>query len=503
MKNYSTVKEKEQSNAEIMGQKRQEKALREFKQVLNDLIFLLRSASEMETVYMYWINRSRNQFVMETKSTVCNNVMFKDRISFENHFLNEYKDLDEPTAVVLDETISASALTHYYNEVPVQYVTLLPFVNNGETVAITVLESKDHIFTQNKNDVIYSYINALRNVLNTYLEISDLYEQQDEWIDYEESISQLQVRCHRAELVKRLLNLVQSYLHDGGVSFITKGMGSWCNVMNADNAEYAPPIGMKMEERSMAYEAIEQGASEFAIHFNNNPKRLSPRELHSEGATLAIPLMMKDRRQGVFLVYDKNPLIFKESTKHKLINLVRVAGLQMLSNNPKLDVDNPVFSNEYDAFLPDLWEEMVNAELTKLDKNNKKFHSWFGLVTLSKLPELRTKLRMEDLDQMQKDLIGAFNPSQFGYSGILGYHSDYVYSFFIQSKDEEAVQHWTQSLKEKFTDSFELKNGMHIETGIKVGFTKLDEGYSDSYQILSNAKSALSQALKSNKNEAI
>lgn len=501
MKNYATVKEKDQSDIEIMGQKRQEKALREFKQVLNDLIFLLRSASEMETVYMYWINRSREQFVMETKSTTLNNVMFKDRISFENHFLNEYKDLEEPTAIEVDENIPASALNHYYNDVPVRYITLLPFVNNGETVAITVLESKDHIFTEEKSDVIYSYINALRNVLNTYLEISDLYEQQNEWIDYEESISHLQVRGHRAELVKRVLNLVQTFLHDGGASFITQGMGGWYNVMNADQARYAPPIGMKMEERSMAYEAIEEGTSEFAIHFNNNPKRLSPRELHSEGATLAIPLMMKDRRQGVVLVYDKNPLIFKESTKHKLVNLVRIAGLQMLSNNPKLDVDDSVFSNEYDAFLPDLWEEMVNAELARLDNN--KLHSWFGLVTLSKLPELRTKLRMEELDQMQRDLVGAFNPSQFGYSGILGYHSDYVYSFFIQSKDEEAVQNWTQSLKKKFAGSFELKNGVQIETGIKIGFAKLDEGYSDSYQVLSNAKSALSQALKSNKNEAI
>jgi len=502
MKNYATAREKERSNAEMVGQKRQEKALREFKQVLNDLIFLLRSASDMETVYMYWVNRGREQFVMETKSTVLNNVMFEDRIGFEQHFLDEYKDLDEPVAVEVGEDIPASALKHYYNEVPVKYVTLLPFVNNGETVALTVLESSDHIFTDDKSDVIYSYINALRNVLNTYLEISDLYEQQDEWIDYEERLSVLETRCHRAEMIKRLLNLVQSFLHDGGVSFITQGMESWCNVMNADDAKYAPPVGMKMEERSMAYEAAEQGETEFAIHFNNNPKRLSPRELHSEGATLAIPLIMNDRRQGVVLVYDKNPLIFKESTKHKLVNLVRIAGLQIQANDPKLDIDGPIFANDYNAFLPDLWEQVVDSELARLSRVDNKFHSWFGLVTISDLPELRTKLRIEQLDEMQRDLIAAFNPSQFGYPGILGYNSDYVYSFFIQSKDPDAVHNWSQSLKKKFSGSVELSNGIHIETGIKVGYVKLDEEYEDCYEVLSNAKSALSQALKS-KNEAI
>ncbi len=503
MKNYVTAREKERSNAEIMGQKRQEKALREFKQVLNDLLFLLQGASEMETVYMYWVNRSREQFVMETQSSVFENVMFKDRISFHNHFLDEFKDLDEPTAIEIGEDIPASKLNHYYNDVPVRYITLLPFVNNGETVAITVLESRDHIFTENKSDVIYSYINALRNVLNTYLEISDLYEQQDEWIDYEQAVSELQVRSHRSDMVKGLLSKIQDFLFDGGVSFITQGMGNWYNVMNADGANYAPPIGMKMEERSLVYEAAESGEAEFAIHFNNNPKRLSPRELHSEGATLAIPLMMKDRRQGVVLVYDKNPLIFKESTKHKLINLVRVAGLQMLSNNPNLDVDEAIFTNKYEAYLPELWELTVNAELKRIKGSGAGPKNWFGLITLSNLPELRTKLRMDQLDQMQKDLIAAFDPSQFGFNGILGYNSDYVYSFLIQSKDVDAVKKWSRAIKKKFTKSFELSNGIHIDTGIKVGFVRLNNEYSDSYQVVQNAKSALSQAMNSNKNEAV
>jgi hypothetical protein len=146
---------------------------------------------------------------------------------------------------------------------------------------------------------------------------------------------------------------------------------------------------------------------------------------------------------------------------------------------------------------------MVETELQRFKNGVRKFHSWVGLVTLSNLPELRTKLRLEQLKQMQKDLVAAFNPVEFGFPGVLGYHSDYVYSLFIQNKDEQAVQKWAQSLKKKFSGTFELSNGIHIDTGIKVGFVKLDEDYEDAYQLLSNAKTALSQALKSNKNEAI
>lgn len=497
MNSYTTAGAKDRSNEEIMGKKRQEKALREFKQVLEDLVFLLRSASEMETVYMYWVNRSRGQFVMETKSTVLDNVMFKDRISFEDHFLNEFKDVTEPVSLEVGKDIPSTSLSHYYNEISVRYVTLLPFVNNGETVAITVLESSEQIFNKNKGEVIYSYINALRNMLNTYLEISDLYGQQEEWTDYESCLDGLDIRCHHAVMVNKLLNIIQGFLHEGGVSFITKGTNGWCNVMNSGSAYYAPNIGMGMEERTMAHEALEKGEAEFAIHFNNNPKRLSPRELHSEGATLAIPFLMDDRRHGVILVYDKNPLLFKESTKHKLINLVRIAGLKIRANAPGINIDEPIFLNKYRACIPDIFELTVDSELDRLKGGKTKVHSWVGLITLANLPELRTKLRLEELNQMQEALLSTFGPQGFGFPGILGYHSDYVYSFFLQNKDPEAVKKWTSLLKDRFLEPLELKNGVEIETGIKVGFVKLDDSYQDSYQLVSNAKAALSQALKS------
>ena len=164
MESYAEARQKDRSNAEIMGQKRQEKALREFKQVLNDLVFLLRNATDMETCSLYWVNRSREQFVLETKATVLSNVMFQDRVRFGDHFLNEYRDLAEPVSLRVGEDIQKEDLVHYYDEVSIEHVTLLPFLNNGETVAITVLESRSSSFKEGNSEVIYAYVDALRNV---------------------------------------------------------------------------------------------------------------------------------------------------------------------------------------------------------------------------------------------------------------------------------------------------------------------------------------------------
>lgn len=496
MDSYAKASQKDRSNAEIMGQKRQEKALREFKQVLKDLLFLLRNSSEMETCYLYWVNRSREQFVLETKATVLSNVMFQDRVRFDNHFLDRYKDISEPLSLEVGEDIDEDDLVHYYDEVPVRHLTLLPFINNGETVALTVLESMDHSFSENKSEVIHSYVDALRNMLNTYLEISDLYEKQEEWVDYESSLEVLEARSHHAELIFKMMNEVQSYLQNGGVSFIAQGMQEWCNVLNSEGARHAPPIGMPLKERTLGYEALQKGKPEFSIHFNNNPKRLSPREYHTEGATLAIPVLFHDRRQGLVLVYDQNPLIFKESTKHKFINFARLTSLKIQANNPTLDADHPFLTNEYLAFIPDLWERTIDSELHTVGDNGGTYFSWFGMVTLENLSSLRTRLRLEDLQHMQKDLISMFNPGRYGVPGMIGSHSDYVYTFFIQSKDQEAVSQWTKGLKKRLEEPVELTNGVQVETSIKVGFTRLDAEQADNYQVLQQAKSALSQAMK-------
>lgn len=493
---YARAREKDRSNAEMMGQKRQEKALREFKQVLEDLVFLLRSASGMETVYLYWVNRNRDQFVMETKSTALSNVMFQDRLQFEDHFLNTYKDIDEPLSLEIGEDISVDLLTHYYDQVPIKYVTLLPFLNNGETVAITVLESREQIFTDAQSEVIYSYIDALRNVLNTYLEISDLYEKNEEWIDYEKQLSIFDTPGHRADLIIRMMNSIQRIVPDGGVSLVARGMNDWCNVYNAEDAQDAPPLGLPLEERTLAFETLQKGAPEFNIHFNNNPKRLSPRERQAKGATLAVPLMLNDRRQGVVLVYDENPLVFKESTKHKIINLVRIAALKILAGKPGLDTNEPILANEYGAHLPDLWERVIDTELFRLRNRSTEYHTWVGLITPSNLAELRTKLRLEDLALMQKDLVSRFNPGRFGVPGIIGFNSDYVYTFIIQHTDSEAMERWKELLRKELANAVKLSDGQQIRTGIQTGVVKLNPNQKDSYQVMQDAKSALNKTIR-------
>ncbi len=485
-----------------MALDRQDKALREFKQIMEDLVHLLRTSTRVQLAYMCWVNHARQQFVWETNSTTLPNVMFQDRVNFEHHFLNEYKQIDEIKTLRVGEDIAKAKLMHYFDFVQAKSMILIPFINKGETVAITVLESDLDIEAERIKDQILSYNNALVNVLDTYLEVVDLHEQQKEWEVYEQSLSKFSPRQHRVEVFETLLNEMQTCILGGNVSLICQGMDTWNVVLNSEKSAKPPKIGLKVEEKSVAFDALEKGGPVFFMHFNNNPKRISSGEGITEGASLAIPVIIHDRRQAVVVVSHTDPLQFKDSTKHKLTNLVRIAALNIQASLSRSSMTSGLLTHNFEAYMTELWEATVQTEIRRLGRNGKS-RTWFGLISPDEINSLRTKFRMDELQKIQEDFVKFLNPSLYGLQGFIGFNSDYVYSFIIQSEKEDAIDQWIDKFKTRLAHGLRLSNGHTINIGFKIGLTEIDESSTNSYQLLTKAKKAHSEAVNSDEVEAV
>jgi hypothetical protein len=109
-------------------------------------------------------------------------------------------------------------------------------------------------------------------------------------------------------------------------------------------------------------------------------------------------------------------------------------------------------------------------------------------------------LRLEELKTLQKDLVKALNPSNYGLSGLIGFHSDYVYSFIMQGEDKNMVQDWAASLKEKYTEPYVTENKQSLQISLSFGYTCLHDDMNDVQQVQKEAKSALSSAVKNEDN---
>ncbi|MEX1011776.1 MAG: GAF domain-containing protein [Balneolaceae bacterium] len=484
-----------------MAIKREQKALREFKEILRDVVRLLCKATGAKMVHLHWVNRSRAQFVLETHSTSLSNVMFRDRVPVEEHFLNQWVDIDQIRQIEVGKDLAEEELSHYHDQLPVRHLMLVPFVNQGETVAITVLESEEPLPAAEMEIELSAYRNALLNILNTYLELTDLLENQIEWEEYEEGLDSLSDRLHKVEILSRAIGEMQKLLTAGGVVVLARGMETWSTVLATKEALDAPLVGLMLDEKSVAREALQNGKPEFAIHFNRSPKRISTDEGSTEGATLAIPLLIGDRRQAVAVVYDRNPLIFKESVKHRLVNLLRVAGQAIRIHTGESRVDQDFLASEYGSFIPELWEKTL--ELERDSGRISERHTWFGFITVDNVRELRAAHRLETLQRLQKKLVTSMNPARFGYAGFIGFHTDYIYTFILQSERPDSVESWLDRLSDMVIRPVALSGGEQVQVRLKSGFTRVTEDDNDLHRMTGRAKTALSEAVRSDQVERV
>lgn len=475
--------------------KKEQQTIREFKELLTDLAEMLRRATHSTTVYMYWINKQRQQFVNEVASTKAVNAVFQDRVDFEDHYLHEFFDITEPVQIEVGRHIAKSDLNHYYGKNEVKYVTLIPFINKSETIAITALESERQELEPDEEAALFFYEDALTKLLNTYLEVNNLSEDQQKWSEYEEAIKRIQRERRPVHVIQQLLEEINKYLTNGGALMASRGMDAWCALVSSSEAQNPPLTGTRLEEGTIGYQALESGEAEFCIHFNGNPKRIAAREPLSNGATMAVPILVHDRRQALIMAYDENPLLFTESLKHKINNLCRICSLKLTASEPRSSLKEDLLANTYTAFIPDIWEVSLKAALERA-KIEPDIHTWFGLVTLKDLSSLRARYRLDELKSLQHELVVTLNPSNFGLSGYLGSKTDYVYTFLIQGNNPDAIDIWNNALHDLGDKQIQFSNGKEEPIEFIAGYTKITQEYNEIRSIIKQANKALSDAFK-------
>ena len=473
----------------------EESALRKFKNVLKDIVRLLRQASGADTINLYWINKDRKQLVQETYATIWENTTFRDRMAFNESYLGRYRDITEQVILEINKDIPPEALVHYYDQVPIHFCYLIPFTNNEETVALTILEFSEKPADASFVEALDAYTQALRNLLQTFLELNELMDTQSEWTRYEEMLERLDRRHASIKLVERLTYQLQALVPKGGVTLLCQGMGHWSTVLNGAESVKPLPIGMALEENSIVHQALISGKPEFSIHFNGNPKRVSSREEISRGASIAVPVLVNERRQMVALIYHDNPLIFSEAVKHKVINLVRVVALRLATEWKTSSPDQRLFSNEYDAFEYDLWETVLRTEMKRLVLE-PEVRTWFGFLTIKDLSKIRTRLRLEELRKLKQDTVRLADPSAHNFTGILGFYADYVYAFVLQGTGENQVEEWARSVKRKLEEPYKFGDGKQINLSVQIGYTVVKNPDLETDEIITQAKGALSDVVK-------
>ncbi len=482
------------------GDDKEKDNLLNFKKVVRDMLLLLRTSLQAETVSMHWVNTHRDIFVLASYSTMRRDVVYQDRVRREKHFLKNYSSIKSITRLEKNIHFQSSDLEHYTSSPPINYIYLVPFVFNAETVAITTIEtSKKPELKAGDEQMITAYQKVLGRMLQSYQEVSELVERQTEWVDYDQIIRELSKAEDPLELASMLVDKLQIFMGDsGGVVLLARGLNEWHSVLYSTKAKYPPPIGLALEKGSIGARALSDGEPFFSPHFNANPKRISVLEPLCYGASHAIPIMHRQRRQLLVLAYSENPFLFNEAVKHKISNLCRIAGLRLEAMLPELDVYENIFSTGVSSYS----RELVSGILTSLSEHMRlqtpAMSTWIGMLSIGNINDLRTRYRLEDLTNMQQQVMSKIRPQNYGIPGIIGAYSDYVYTFLLQSTDESAFLSWTGSVKEAFREPLPLSEHGSELLQLNTGVIRLN-GELETDAVLQKIKKAMNEAVKQKK----
>lgn len=464
------------------------------------MILLLRNSLQAETVSLHWINHRRDIFVLENYATDLNNVVYQDRVRRNEHFLGNFDSIKSITRLQRDVHFDGKQLEHYTSAAPVNFIYLVPLVYNTETVAVTSVETEAKSeLTMVDEESITAYQKALGRLLHNYQELSELVHQQSEWTEYDEVVNRFSKLDQPFGLASELTEQLQKYTgNNGGVMLLARGLHSWNSVLYSASAKFPPPVGLTVQEGSVSDQALKTGEPVYHTHLNANPKRISFQEPLCNGATLAVPVMHRQRRQLLALVYSEDLLVFSEAIKHKITNLCRIAGLKLEALQPELDVEEDIFANRISCYTSDLFNGALRVIKKHQDNYDVPMKTWVGMFSISNISDLRTRYRLEDLIQLQKKVLSVVRPQKFGYSGIIGEYSDYVYSFILQSTDESAFNSWIQALQKEFEQPVSFSDDQRVAVRLRLGFTELQQGMEPDAAV-QNSRRAMNEAVKQQK----
>lgn len=462
--------------------RQEDNALRHFKRVAREMVALLRLATAAPTVSLHWVNRHRRQFVLEAADSAVAQTSFPDRVPMTESYLRGFEMLAKPAVLTIGKDVPPTALTHYPAGCPVTTVTVVPLAYNSETVALAVVEGDDPDVLRHRSDAIGSFSTAMAHLIHTFLELSELAGEEDQWAAYEEQIRRWPSRSDECDVLDLLMDQVVSLVPGGSVSILARVFDRWCVVMNHESATAAPALGTVMEDQSLAYQALQSGQPEFATHVGASPKRVARAEPISKGASMAIPFLLHDRRQAVVLVTVENLHFFKDSNRHKLVNLVRIGALRLTAGTTKFLVGADMLSHDNAGLVPDLIDRAMVREF-------RRGGATVGLVTVHEVSALRSRMRMEETKSIQRVLNATLNPVRYGYAGVCGPHSDFV-TLVLLSGGPEELDRYKAAIREGVS-----RIQGHTLT-VAHAFQTVESSTSDPYDVKRSLRLALDAAVK-------
>ena len=482
---------------------------KEFANGLGRILTLTRVSLGAESAAFYWINREKEQFVLASESHLSSGLSCVVRSSFKDHYLQEFKELDQPVILSDPQDLATFRSTSYFSSgglsIPqFKQLILFPIIRKRETVALVLfaIQRLDPVSTEHTTLVLEAFQELFEFYFSLSGSFNRLRAQQEEWLEYDQQLQALAELSTSKKSASRVLSdtidLLYSFLQDdnfeilsdaASLVFAVQSLSVWTVVLEKGNTslltDQKTAIGMRIEKHTLAMKALESGSAEFLVHANPSPYRISSFEIPAIGASLSIPLLLDGHRVGVFVFTHPNPRFFSEAITHKLKNTIQFLSL-VFQKSAHEKAEAP-FQDRSGVLTSDLWHlslQQILAQANQVKRvldpvknpaQNRPIPSGseqrLVFLTPAQLPSLRTRYRLEELKQFQDMVAKPLAPGQSGLDGWVGRYSEYVFVVFVVGK----FPIWTDRLLSVIQNGFILSGNQSIPIHLHYHSIRLDK----------------------------
>ena len=483
------------NHTEILGNEREEAILQQFRSILSDLVRMLRHSTGAKTIALHWVNRQREIFVPEAYSSARTDVVFKDRIPFDETFLHAYKDQTESVCLPIGDAFPADQITHYFDRsyTPTGYVFIQPFQTNNETIALTVIETDQAEWNLASTEAISAYTASLDNLLHTYLELSNLLEAQKGWLEYEKAIDELLRLRESSQILWEMARLATSIIPGSDVSLSVKEFSEWKIVGSFGQQTILP--GTCIASPSLMQEAISTDSSVFSIHINGTPSRLTTSEIPAQGASIAIPVKTAGSTIAMLLVHHTDALSFNDANKHQLLNMVRSVGLKLDAMNKSTKSEHVHTSNG--SLKSEFADRIIEHELEIVhhaQSPKPTYHVWVGYASLVDYNSIRTRLGTDQLKNVHQGILHQMSMAESGIECLTMYHTDHIYGFMVFAEQEDGIQKWGSGLNKRLKT--QINWDIPDSPSLHMSAVHLQSSSGDAFSIHERARKALNTLIR-------
>lgn len=479
----------------------------EFHTLSMRLLSVIKEVCFAHTAGLFWVNREKNQLVLENAVTESQVFMTQRRVALGSDYVSQVAQSGKPiVANYLAEASQLDLLPYYTQQetvqsfvgIPVFYPSQRQAQDQSFPVAVVFIDCRENDVYGNETIALLSHFAKLfSTLLISYTSKYDLLLDSEvlqsitrfrKQLELEFSIPR--VAQALAEETARLIpwDYVTVVLHDDARK-------EWIvqHILNRMNDSYVPLLSAVDLERSVVGRVIQSGEPFIvgAVHTLERPRFYPAERCASEGAVIVVPINSLTRCYGALVVESKDREVYSFQEAELLQKCTREASwaLEVLSlqevTNKYLSLDETTGVATRKAFMDRLHEEVqraedFNTELSMVmiavdnmeEQMNRHGKEAFEVV-------LQTVSRIVKNAVRPYDVVGRFDFNCFG--------------ILLVSTTPNEASLWAEKVRKNVASTIINIDTKNFSVTVSIGIAGAYENLSD-MSLLENATRALTKA---------